>query len=98
MKCTKEEKRKKTGCRIDYLKPDKRIMAQFICPSCGSEYFVTSKTGAKTIFKVVAERKVQCVQSSADSLDAADIVSQKIYCGACSWQGRLEEMVESHRD
>ncbi len=72
-------------------------MAQFICPNCGSEYFLTSKTGPKTIFKVASEREVQLIQSATGAC-AGDIDSHHICCGACSWQGSLDELVESHRD
>ena len=73
-------------------------MAQFLCPSCGSEYFLTSKIGPKTIFKVASERVVQFIQSSARSFNEGDIDLQNICCGSCSWQGRLDELVESHKD
>ena len=74
------------------------IMAQFICPSCGAEYFLSSKGGSKTIFKVVSERVVEIVQSPSGSLNDGDIDLQHIFCGACSWQGGLDELVESQRD
>ncbi len=76
-------------------------MAQYICPSCGSTYFLTSKTGPRTIFQVVHERTVrtvQCIQSASGALSNEDIDIHTIYCGACSWQGSLDEVVESHRD
>jgi transposase-like protein len=73
-------------------------MAQYICPSCGSTYFLTSKAGLRTIFQVVHERTVQCVQSGTGVLSDEDIDIHTLYCGACSWQGSLDEVVESHRD
>lgn len=73
-------------------------MAQFICPSCGSTYFMTSKTGPKDIFKVVSERRLECVQLDSGAVGAEDIDTQNICCGACSWQGSVDELVESHRD
>lgn len=74
------------------------IMAQFICPSCGSKYFRTSKTGRKIIFQVAHERTVQFVQQATE--DSSDVVidENNIYCGACSWQGSLGEVVESHKN
>jgi len=72
----------------------RKIMANYICPACGSEYFVTSKTGSKSIFNVRSEHSIQLIQSATDSI--VDV--QKIFCGACSWQGDLAELVESHRD
>ena len=73
-------------------------MAQLICPSCGSEYFLTYKTGPKTIFKVTAEGAVQVIQSPTNSFRDGDIDQHNICCGACSWQGKLDELKESQRD
>lgn len=73
-------------------------MAQFICPSCGSKYFLSSKTGPKNIFKVVYERTVQFVQLATGTSGDVNIDTQNICCGACSWRGSLDELVESHRD
>ena len=69
-------------------------MAQFICPGCGSKYFQTSKAGAKNTFMVVGERIVEFVQQVSD----VEIDRKNICCGACSWQGQLTELVESHID
>jgi len=73
-------------------------MGQLICPSCGSEYFLTSKTGPKTIFNVTAERAVHIIHSPTESVHKRDIDRHEMYCGACSWHGTLDELVESHRD
>lgn len=73
-------------------------MAQFICPNCGSKYFLTSKTGSKTIFQVGYERTVQIIQLATGAPSDVDIDTHNICCGACSWQGSLDELVESHRD
>ena len=73
-------------------------MAQFICPSCGSEYFIASKTGPKNVFNVIDERAVQFVQLAADAAGDVHIDNHNIYCGACTWQGSLDEVVESHTD
>ena len=73
-------------------------MAKFLCPSCGSEYFLTSKTGPKTILKVASERVVQFIQSPARSFSEGNIELQNICCVACSWQERLDELIESQRD
>ena len=74
------------------------ILAQFLCPSCGSEYFLTSKKGPETIYKIAFERVVQFIQSSARSFSEGDIDLQNICCGSCNWQRCLDELVESHRD
>lgn len=73
-------------------------MAQFICPSCGSKYFLSSKTGPKMIFQVTAERTVQFIQLATGAISDLVIDTHNVYCGACSWQGSLDEVVESHRD
>ena len=74
------------------------IMAQFICPSCGSKYFRTPKTGPKIIFQIVYERTVQIIQSATGAFSDVVIDTHNIYCGACSWQGSLDEVVESYID
>jgi len=72
-------------------------MAQFICPSCGSEFFRTSKTGNKMIFKVTSGRKVTYIAPPYGAC-ANQIDLDNICCGACSWQGRLVDLVTDHRD
>jgi len=67
-------------------------MPQFICPSCGSKYFLRSRTGPKNIFKVVYERTVQFVQLATGNSSDVDIDTQNICCGACSWRGSLDEL------
>lgn len=69
-------------------------MAQFICPGCGSKYFQTSKTGTKSIFIVGGGREVEFIERAS----AVEIDEKSICCGACSWQGHLNELVESHID
>ncbi|BHH82477.1 hypothetical protein [Desulforhopalus sp. 52FAK] len=69
-------------------------MAQFICPGCGSKYFQTSKAGAKNTFIVVGRRTVEFIQQAGD----VEIDTKSICCGACSWQGALDELVESRLD
>ena len=73
-------------------------MAQLICPNCGAEHFLASKTGSKMIFKVESGRVVQCIQSSTGSFREGDINVHNICCGACSWHGSLDELVELERD
>lgn len=73
-------------------------MAHFICPSCGSEYFLAARTGPKTIFKVATERAVQVIHSPTGALGDGDVDPYHLCCGACSWQGSLGELVESTRD
>jgi hypothetical protein len=73
-------------------------MDQFICPSCGSKYFMTSRTGEKTIFQVRDGRSVEFAELTTEEIRDVVIDTHNICCGACSWQGSLDEVVESHRD
>lgn len=74
-------------------------MAHFICPSCGSKYFLTSRTGPKIIFQIIPpERTIAFIQLATGATSDLAIDTYNICCGACSWQGSLEEVVESHRD
>lgn len=70
-------------------------MAHFICPGCGSEFFLTNRTGRKTVFKVAAERVLQLIQPATEDLKLSKIDIHNIFCGACSWHGSLDELVES---
>lgn len=47
-------------------------------------------------FNVADKRTVQFVQPTPEAVDDVDIDTQNIYCGACTWKGRLRELVESH--
>ncbi len=51
-------------------------MSQFICPSCGSKYFLASKTGPKNVFNVADERTVQFVQLATGTSGDVDIDTQ----------------------
>jgi hypothetical protein len=73
-------------------------MAQFICPDCGAEYFVTAKVGRRAIFQVKEERLVHIIQSATGDDGNADIDESKIFCGACSWHGSLKDLVTSEID
>lgn len=73
-------------------------MSQYICPSCGSGYFRSSRIGPNTIFQVESERVVHVIESSNQSQINGDIDQENICCGACSWGGRLDELVTSDKD
>jgi hypothetical protein len=73
-------------------------MTYFICPECGSKYFLVSRTGRKIVFHVAGDRTIEFVQETAGELCDTVIDTDNICCGACSWQGRLDEVVESQRD
>ncbi len=73
-------------------------MSQYICPSCGSGYFRSSKIGPSTIFKVESGRVVHVLESSNTSGIEGDVDMENIWCGACSWHGRPEELVQSDKD
>lgn len=73
-------------------------MTKFICPKCGSQYFLVSRIGRKDVFQVVDGRTVQFMQASTEKPDPVIQDTDTIYCGACSWQGYLNEVVASHLD
>ena len=73
-------------------------MTHFICPECGSKYFLVSKTGRKIVFHVAEGRAIEFVQETAGEICDIVIDTEAVCCGACSWQGRLDEVVESQRE
>lgn len=73
-------------------------MALYICPHCGSQFFLRSKSGLKIVFHVESGRTIHIVQPSAESLKTEEIDRDNICCGACSWHGSIDKLVESHRD
>ena len=57
-----------------------------------------SKTGRKIIFQVASGRTLEFVQVTTEEISDVVIDTDNICCGACSWQGSLDEVVESHKD
>ena len=73
-------------------------MPQYICPSCGSKYFVATKVGPKIIFTVMSGRKVQFIQSVTGTFADVFIGTKDIYCCLCSWKGSLNEVLEDLKE
>lgn len=71
-------------------------MVQFVCPNCGSKYFLASRTGPKNVFNIVGDRAVEFVMLASDTVEDINLDTQNIYCGACAWQGGIDEVVESY--
>ncbi len=61
------------------------------CPVCGSLFFLTSKTGPKTVFHVNADATFEIITEE----NGQEINPGAICCGACSWQGDSGKLVES---
>lgn len=61
------------------------------CPVCGSVYFVTGKSGAKTVFHVNHDFTYEIIEAA----DGEEIRAELIFCGACSWRGDTGQLMES---
>lgn len=70
-------------------------MELLACPQCGSELFVSTRSGARLVFQVNAERQPVVVRPEQQPVDAVPIDLHNIFCGACTWQGSVEMLVES---
>lgn len=65
------------------------------CPKCGSELFVSTRQGERIVFHMNAERNPVIAQPERIAADAAPINPDRLYCGACAWQGPAQDLVES---
>ncbi|MDD2465632.1 MAG: hypothetical protein PHI97_16665 [Desulfobulbus sp.] len=65
------------------------------CPQCGSEWFVSTRTGDRIAFHMDAKYQPVIADPEGISAQAAPIEPEHVYCGACSWQGPVIELVES---
>ena len=68
-------------------------MELLACPKCGSEWFVSTRSGDRVVFQMDAD--LQPVLAEAPSAAATPINPNHICCGACTWQGPASELVES---
>lgn len=66
-------------------------MDYLACPSCGSEYFYVMSAGEKVVFKVRQDYTIEIINPPGEF----DVDQQHIRCGACSWQGSTNQLVES---
>lgn len=70
-------------------------MDRLACPRCGSEWFVSSRTGERIVFQMDDRRHPIPTEPEALSREAAPIDPEHICCGACTWQGPATLLVES---
>lgn len=67
------------------------MVQYYCCPACGSEYFLSSKSSERTVFKLRAEREVEILETECNE----PVDWQKICCGACGWQGDVDDLAEA---
>ncbi|MGE4558874.1 MAG: hypothetical protein AB7E77_01615 [Desulfobulbus sp.] len=65
------------------------------CPRCGSEWFVSTRTGDRIAFRMDTERCPVIREPDNIPKEAAPINPEQIFCGACTWQGAVAALVES---
>jgi len=70
-------------------------MELLACPKCGSQWFVSSRTGDRIVFQVDEKHHPIIAESHGVSPQAVPIDPARIFCGACSWQGPVTDLVES---
>jgi uncharacterized protein YbaR (Trm112 family) len=71
------------------------LMELYACPMCGSELFVSTRSGKRIVFQMDVERHPVHVWPEQQPADAVPINPQNFCCGACFWHGSMEELVES---
>jgi hypothetical protein len=71
-------------------------MGLLACPKCGSEMFMSTRSGARMVFQVNTEWQPVIVHPEQQPVDAVPINLQDMFCGACTWQGSVEMLVESN--
>ncbi len=70
-------------------------MERLACPKCGSEWFVSTRSGERIVLQMDAERQPVLAEAQTPSVTAVPINPNHIFCGACTWQGPALELVES---
>lgn len=63
-----------------------------ICPSCGSTYFISSRSGEKIVFHVSDSRELITVPGQTFDEVYLTIDPLRFYCGACSWGGGMVDL------
>ncbi len=66
------------------------------CPQCGSEFFVSTRSGERTVFQMNAAAQPVAVLREKQPDDTLSPNPKTIYCGACSWKGPADALVASH--
>ncbi|MBM9615376.1 hypothetical protein JWJ90_13915 [Desulfobulbus rhabdoformis] len=70
-------------------------MELLACPQCGSQWFVSSRSGERTVFQMDGQHQPVIAQPESISEDTVPINPDQIFCGACSWKGPENDLVES---
>ena len=70
-------------------------MELLACPKCGSEWFVSTRSGERRVFQMDGDQQPVLAEAQTPSANAAPINPNHIFCGACTWQGAGLELVES---
>lgn len=70
-------------------------MERLACPRCGSVYFLSSRAPDRFVFQVDSGRQVWLAGAHRQAAASIGISTQGICCGACSWQGQLEDLAPS---
>jgi len=74
-----------------------QTMENKVCPSCGSQYFLSARTQGKRVFHVHNSGELLPVAEDSAQSMTLEVDPQHIYCGACSWSGRLDALQSSTR-
>jgi len=70
-------------------------MELLACPQCGSTWFVSSRSGDRIVFQMDEKRQPVIAEPESVTPQAVPIDPAHIFCGACSWQGPVADLVES---
>jgi ribosomal protein S27AE len=70
-------------------------MELLACPRCGSEWFVSARTGERLVFQVDVSLTPVMNGAVASTASGAGMDPERLFCGACTWQGPTRELVES---
>jgi hypothetical protein len=70
-------------------------MELLACPKCGSEWFVSSRTGGRIVFQMTTGRHPVIARVEQQAEDTPLLDPDHLYCGACTWQGSAGHLVES---
>jgi len=72
------------------------LMEMLACPRCGSEFFlIFTDAGGRIVLQIDANRRAVIVRTEQQLVDLAAGVLQRLSCGACSWRGSADALVES---
>lgn len=71
-------------------------MEYLACPSCGSTYFLSSRNAGKIVFHVGVDNRPVMIDQQQNPECNSNIDVSQIFCGACSWFGKIEQLLASH--